>query len=264
MQRKVRRLRKQTVWVVGFVVCVFLALSLSLSAQQTAQSEKPTVYTYVAEWSVPRAQWADMDKNADAERPILDKLIADGTLVSYGVYTNIIHQEGEPTHGSWFSATSEGNLLKALEAIYAQPSLVTSPVQGASKHWDRIFQSTIYNGKPGKSAGYLTYTRWQLKQGQMRAYNELMKRTLNPVLDKLVADGTITSYGTDYDDYHTGPIGVIYEYMTVPDAASLDKANKVLEEAFSSNPALASSYRALFETEGHRDFLTKLKYMVSK
>jgi competence protein ComGC len=263
MQKRIR-LKNHRLWGFCLFLCVVFALSVPLAAQQNAAAEKPTMYTYVAEWSVPRAQWADMDKNADAERPILDKLVADGTITGYGVYSHLIHTEGEPTHGSWFSATSEGNLLKALEAIYAQSSLVTSQAQAASKHWDRIFQSTIYNGKPGKSAGYMTYSRWQVKAGQMRAYNQLMKQALNPILDKLVADGTITSYGTDLDDYHTGPIGVIYEYMTVPDAASLDKANKAIEDAFNANPALSSAYRSLLETEGHRDYLTRLRYMVNK
>jgi len=205
-----------------------------------------------------------MDKNADAERPLLDKLVADGTLIGYGAYTNLVHQEGEPTHGDWLSATSEGNLLKALEAIYAQPGLTTTPAQGASKHWDQILTSTTYNSKPGKSAGYLTWSRWQVKPGEMRAYNQLMNKLLVPVLEKLLADGTITSYGTDLEDYHTGPLGVIYEYWTVPDAASLDKANKAMEDTFNSNPALGDAYRALVEREGHRDYLTRLKYMLSK
>jgi competence protein ComGC len=243
------------------VLCVSLAIPL-LAQQNSA--EKPASYTYVALWSTPRAQWADMEKNADTERPVLDKLVADGTLTGYGVFSTIIHQEGEPTHGSWFTASSEGNLLKALEAIYATPGLVTTPVQGASKHWDQILTSTLYNSKPGKSAGYLNLSTWQVKPGQMRAYNEMMKTTLVPVLEKLLADGTITSYGTDVEDYHTGRIGVIDEYFTVPDAAALDKANKALEEAFNSNAALGNAYRSLFETEGHRDYLSKIKYMVSK
>ena len=28
---------------------------------------------------------------------MMDKLIADGTLTGYGAFTNLIHQEGEPT-----------------------------------------------------------------------------------------------------------------------------------------------------------------------
>ncbi len=255
-------MKNNRLWAFSLALCLVIAVAVPLAAQQNG--EKPTSYTYVAEWSVPRAQWGEIDKNSDAERPIMDKLLAEGTITGYGSYSHLIHAEGEPTHGSWFSATSEGNLLKALEAIYAQPAMVTSPSQAASKHWDRLFQSTVYNGKAGKFGGYLTYSRWQLKPGQMAAYNQLMNKIMVPVLEKLLADGTITSYGTDMDDYHTAPIGVIYEYMTVPDAASLDKANKAIDDAFAANPALSSAYRSLFETEGHRDYMTRLRYMVNK
>lgn len=256
-------MKNQTL-AVAVLLCIVFALAAPLVAQQSAPANKPPLYTYIAEWTVPRAQWADMEKNGESERPLLDKLVADGTLLGYGEYLTIIHQEGEPTHGSWFSAASEGNLMKALEAIYAQPALVTSPAQGASKHWDAILTSTIYNGKSGKSSGYLAVSKWQVKPGQMRAYSELMKHTINPVFDKLVADGTITSYGTDMEDYHSAPIGTIWEYFTVPDAASLDKANKAIDDLFNGDPAIGSAYRSVFETEGHRDYLYRLKYMVNK
>jgi hypothetical protein len=244
------------------MVCLIIALPLL--AQQAGSTEKPASYTYVALWSVPRAQWADMDKNADTERPVLDKLVGDGTLTGYGFFSTIIHQEGEPTHGSWFTATSEGNLLKGLEVIYATPGLVTTPAQAASKHWDQIYTSTLYNWKPGKSAGYLSLSTWQVKPGQMRAYNQTMNSTLVPVFEKLLAEGTITSYGTDVEDYHSGRIGGISEYFTVPDAAALDKANKALEDPFDSNPALNGALHSLFENEGHRDYLSRIKYMVAK
>jgi len=206
-----------------------------------------------------------MVKADEQDRPVLDKLVANGTLVGYGAYTNLIHQEGEPTHGTWFTATSEGNLLKALEAIYAQPGLTTAPVQGASKHWDLILTGSIYNSRPGTSnGGYLTWSQWEVKPGEMHSYSELTKSALVPILEKLLVEGSITSYGTLTEDYHQGKLGVIYEYFTVPDAASLDKANKAFDDAFSNNPALGDAVRALTNREGHRDYLTRLRFMVSK
>ena len=60
------------------VCLLFLCLAgLAPSQAQTAAKTKPPVYTYVAQWEVPRAQWADMVKADDADRPILDKLVAD-------------------------------------------------------------------------------------------------------------------------------------------------------------------------------------------
>jgi|ERR1700722_7604641 hypothetical protein len=254
-------MKKRTTWGVCFLICLALATAVPTQAQ-TAKA-KPPVYTYVATWDVPRGQWGDMVKVDDADKPLLDKLVGDGTLVGYGAYTNLIHQEGEPTHGTWFTATSEGNLLKALEAIYAQPASVGAPVQGASKHWDQILTGDIYGSKPGSFGGYLTWSKWEVKPGQMHAYIELTKTTFVPVLERLLAEGTITSYGQLTEDYHSGKLGVVYDYFTVPDAASLDKANKAFEEAF-SNPAVGDAMRALTERDGHRDYMTRLRYMVSK
>jgi hypothetical protein len=244
---------------------VFLAVATAGPLQAQSSTQKPAVYTYVAQWAVPRAQWPDMVKLEAADKPVMDKLVADGTIIGYGAYTNLIHQEGEPTHGSWFSATSEGKLLKALEAIYAHPGLTDTPVQGASKHWDLILTGDIYGYKPGAvTDGYLTWSTWQVKPGQMRAYAELMKKSIVPVLEKLLAGGTILSYGELREDYHQGNLGVVYDYMTVPDTASLDKANKAFEDLFGGNPALGDAFQALTERAGHRDYLTHLSFMVSK
>src|SRR5262249_61236767 len=87
-------------------LCVAAALVLPLQAQTAAKS-KPTVYTYVAQWAVPRAQWADIVKADEADRPVLDKLVADGTLIGYGAYTNLIHQARQPTHGTEIFSPSE-------------------------------------------------------------------------------------------------------------------------------------------------------------
>src|ERR1700680_169171 len=47
-------------------------------------------------------------------------------------------------------------------------------VEGVSKHWDQILTGAAYNSKPGVSTGgYLTWSRWQVKPGQMHAYAEL-------------------------------------------------------------------------------------------
>jgi hypothetical protein len=152
-------MQKQTIWLLFVILC--LALTVGSLQAQTATPAKAPIYIYVSEWAVPRAQWSDIEKVDNLDKPLLDKDIADGTLVGYGAYSNLIHQEGEPTHGSWLSATSEGNLLKALEAFYAHPGSTDAPVQGASKHWDQILTGEIYNSKPGASTGYLTWSRWR-------------------------------------------------------------------------------------------------------
>ena len=59
------------------LVCILAAAVPSLA--QNAAQEKAQVYTYVAQWAVPRGQWPDMTKADELDRPVLDKLVAVGT-----------------------------------------------------------------------------------------------------------------------------------------------------------------------------------------
>ncbi len=246
---------------IGLLTMLMLAVGMPLKGQD-AGKEKPPVYTYISEWAVPRPMWGDMVKLDEEDKPLMDQLVADGVIVGYGAYTNLIHQEGIPTHGTWFTATSEGKLLKALEAIYAHPGSTTAPVESASKHWDYVLVSRIYNQRPGTSTdGYLTGDEWEVKAGDMHAYTDLVKSTLVPVCEKLLADGVLTSYGLDTEDYHQDKIGIVTFYMTTADADGVDKAGKAFDEAFDKNPALGAAFRSLVEREGHRDFLDRLRYM---
>ena len=91
-------------------------------------------------------------------------------LASNYSYTNLIHQEAKPLTESWFIIASEGRLLQALEAIYAHPGSSDSPAEDASEHWDQILTGNIYNSKPSSTiGGYLTWSRWAVKPGEMHA-----------------------------------------------------------------------------------------------
>ena len=243
---------------------LMLGAGLPLTAQNGEQGKAP-VYTYVSEWAVPRAQWPEMVKVDEKERPLMDKLVADGTLTGYGAFTNLIHQEGEATHGTWFTATSEGSLLKALEAVYAEPGSTTAPVEAASKHWDYMLVGRIYGQRSGKSeGGYLAGDHWDVKPGEMREYSDLMKSVLVPVYEKLLADGVVTSYAMDTEDFHTQKLGRATFYFTTSDASGVDKASKAIDEMLEKNPALGAAFRSMVEREGHRDFLDRLRYMANK
>ena len=58
--------------------------------------------------------WGDYLKNEAPDLDMLKKAVADGTLTSFGSYAVLNHQEGLPTHGTWFSASSMSNILKVL------------------------------------------------------------------------------------------------------------------------------------------------------
>jgi len=99
----------------------------------------------------------------------------------------------------------------------------------------------------------------------MRAYNDLIKSTLVPVYEKLLADGTVPSYGMDTEDFHTQKLGRVSSfYFTTADASAFDKASKALNEALDKDPAVGSALQSMVDREGHHDFLDRLRYMNNK
>ena len=81
------------------MMCALLATSV-LATPSHAQEvkEKPRMYTYVADWVIPRAQWGEMEKSYATDQKILDKAMASGTIVGYGNDENLVHRPDAETH----------------------------------------------------------------------------------------------------------------------------------------------------------------------
>jgi hypothetical protein len=201
-----------------------------------------------------------MAKVSEQERALQDKLMADGTIVAYGEYENVVHTEGQLTHGTWFSANSEEAILKALEAFMSRPD-ATGPVLAASKHWDYLMTSRMNNSRPGKfTGGYLSIHSWDVKPGHSRDFRALMKAKIVPVLDKLIADGVLILYSVDYQTVHTDdPNREEVAYITA-DASGLDKVSKAFEAALSKDTELSPAMSTITDDGSRRDALAHLSY----
>lgn len=256
-------MRKSGIWAISVLVVGLLAGSVPLKAQSESTSKAP-MYIYVSHWVVPRAQWGDMAKLGQEHGTLEDKLLANGTITGYGHYVNLIHTEGQPTHGEWISATSEGNVLKALEDFYGAPD-VTSPVLAASKHSDIFLMSRIYNSRPGTYDGaYLAGSAWKVKPGQMQNFDAIVKARVVPVLEKELAAGALVSYTVDTQDYHTEGPGVVEVVSIATNAKAVDKVDAAFEAAFSKDTEIGPALGALTVRDSHRDFLYRVTHMVIK
>lgn len=256
-------MKKRFIGAMCLLALFVLAANVPLAAQGMEQGKDP-VYIYVAEWEVPRAQWGEMTKQNDAQRPVLDKLVADGTLIGYGQFSSMIHAEGSPTHGSWFSARSQGGLLKALEAFYARPD-VTSPVLANSKHWDYFLVTRHYNGHSGTFKGaYLVGGTWDVKPGQARAYTELIGKTIVPVMEQMLKDGLIHWYSVDWQNFHTDNPGRSSFVYVAANADAVDKVDKAIDAALEKHAGLGAAFGSLVDMASHRDFLLWVSNMSYK
>jgi hypothetical protein len=171
------------------------------ASAQTAPASEP--YTYVGEWNIPRAQWGtfatDFDKNT---KPVLEKLAAAGTLISWGVFENIVHVPDGFTHGVWWTATSYAGIEKARMELVKSAATSTS-LTGATGHRDYYLRSIAGGGKSASGEGYLAVASYLLKPGKGQEWKQLWEKNTKPLYDDLIAKGTLLGYSIDVEDVHT-------------------------------------------------------------
>jgi hypothetical protein len=233
-------------------------LSAPRAAAQSQSAEKPVMYTYVSEWTIPRAMWADYQKIEATDNDAMKKAVADGSLLSFGSFAVLNHQEGAPTHGSWFAASSMANLLKVLEGLRTAPAAVAPPL-AAAKHWDYIVESRNYNFHSGTfTNGYLRVGSWRAKEGSSDPDGKIMKATMGALLEKLLADGALHGYSIDEETVHSEDPGAFFVVIIANGPEGIDKFNAALDEAEKSNPAGWAGFGSTIDPKGHRDTLARV------
>jgi hypothetical protein len=239
-------------------------LAVSPAPAQTSGKEKPLRYIYNATWVVPRNMWADYQKMQASDDDLLRKFVADGTLHDFGSYSVLNHQDGQATHGTWFSASSMERLMKVLEAERSAPEN-SAPSLAASKHWDYVLKTRDYNGHSGSfNNGYLRVGVWTSKPGAADSQGAVIRSTLVPALEKLLEEGALHAYSIDEEAVHSSDPGVLWVAIAANGAAGLDKYDAAVEAMQKKDPAAAAGFVSLIESHGHRDILAHVDSMTWK
>ena len=234
--------RKLWTVVAGLCALAMVAASApSASAQMSEAKEKPPMYSYVSNWAIPRAQWGDMEKDYATDQKILDKALADGTLVGYGSDVNLVHQADGATHDDWWSAMSLAGVLNVLDQFYKTGNATTSVLQSATKHWDNVYVSRFYNWHPGSWKDSYTYVAmYKLKaDAPDDAVEVLSKNLIAPLLEKQLADGTLHEYEIDTQAIHTSDPGTFFIVYIAASAEGLDKVHAAIRESMKASPCPA-------------------------
>jgi hypothetical protein len=253
---------RERTWSVFAGICVF-ALSTVLTAPLRAQTpevkEKPPLYSYLALWQIPRTQWADVAKSNAADGTILEKALADGTIVGYGNDEVLVHHVDGFTHDNWWSATSLAGLIKVLDQFYAS-STITSGVDAAStKHADSIAVSHYYNWHSGAyKRGYVHVSYYKLKaDAPDNAVELISKQLVVPLLEKQLASGAILEYEIDTEAVHTeDPAGFQIVYVAAS-PEGLDAVNAGIQDALKTQPLAGPAFGGITEDSVHRDELLR-------
>ncbi|MFY9528116.1 MAG: hypothetical protein WBC04_07190 [Candidatus Acidiferrales bacterium] len=246
------------------LVAVVFALALGVTLQSPPVcAQDQTNFTYVSEWAVPRSQWAAFEKERDQSNSVMQRLVADGTLIAWGADNAYVHTEDGYTHEDWFVSNSRAGILKALEAAR---STATGPAFSAvTKHKDYFLRTLAHGGKTSSGAtGYLRVASYQTKPGEGTAFVDHFKKYIQPRLDGEVADGTILMYNFDVEEIHTDTPGAYDLAIVYPSGEAMDKAYTRLDAASKENPAVGQVIASVTLGEAHRDSFAKVAFYQHK
>lgn len=248
-----------------YFILATLAVSLLAPLAASAQQQEPPSFTYVSEWRIPRAQWDDYvafnKKNAE---PILQKLMADGTIISWGAYATNVHEENGPTHGTWFEAPSIANIEKALMALTKVAQNPILSAGGGVKHRDYFLSSQLRRSKAASgSDGYLWVNYTQLQPGKAEEWRKLFDQYIKPLLDGLLTDGSFIAYEIEGELVHTDNPNGIYLVYIAPNADGIDKfyaaiRTRMAQATPEERRAISEAFAATTMPAAHRDFFARV------
>ncbi len=254
----------------------FLVVSALIGSVAAQAPTPPPVYTLVGLWQVTGSDTKLFEDNfAKYQKPILDKFVADGTIIEYGFETTALHTPDGYTHTRWITAETRAKVETAIRTIVAaydkmpleqRTKMDKDAERMIKKHRDYLVSSAGYRNKPGQyTKGYGIESFFQAKPGKLNELKQLWAKYNKPVMDQLLNDGTVLAAGMDTEDYHTEEPGGVVVWYVVPDMASEDKVDKAFSDARSKlsqeeRDSFSNSMRELTDTQKHRDSLSVIRF----
>lgn len=206
-------------WIAGLVVVVLAVVVVPAALSQMEAT--PRIYTYVGQFQVPRANWAAYSEDTEKTFvPVAEKALADGTIISWSTFEQIIHTPDGYTHGAAWSSPSIAGLMKVLDEVRKngpRPGQVA-----ATKHEDYLMQSTMYHAGSGTPT-YLRVVCQMAKEDKPEGYAAALKKYLVPTFEEQLKQGAATFYGLDEQYVNVMAPSTRCLVIDYPNAEGMDK-----------------------------------------
>ena len=205
--------------IAGLLLIVLAVMLVPAALPQMEPT--PIVYTYVSQFQVPRANWAQYSE--DTEKmfvPLVEKSLADGSIISWSTFEQVIHTPDGYTHGAAWSSNTIAGLMKVLDEIRK-----SGPRPGqiaATKHEDLLMQSTMYHVGSGTPT-YVRVVCQMAKADKPGDYVAALKKYLVPTFEEQVKKGAATYYALDEQYVNTTAPSVRCLVIDYPNAEGMDK-----------------------------------------
>jgi len=249
--------------ILGLLVVVVLAVVIAVptAIPQTEQGQ-PVIYTYVSQFQVPRANWAQYSEDTEKTfMPIAEKLVSDGTITGWSTFETLVHTPDGYTHGTAWSSTSIAGLTKVLDEVRKN-----GPRPGqtaATKHEDYLMQTTMYQMGSGSTGGtgYLRVVCQMAKPDRAADYAAALKKYLWPTFDEQVKKGVASYVGLDTQYVNNSPPSLRCLVITYPNADGMDKwATAVNATLGKLSQADRDVLSGAVVSDSRRDFMARITH----
>src|SRR5260221_538745 len=243
--------------IAGLLLIVLAVMFVPAALPQMEPT--PIVYTYVSQFQVPRANWAAYSEDTEKTVvPVAEKMMADGTILSWSTFEQVIHTPDGYTHGAAWSSTSIAGLMKVLDEIRK-----TGPRPGqiaATKHEDYLMQSTMYHAGSGTET-YLRVICSMAKADKPEGYTAMLKKMLVPTFEEQLKKGAATYYGVDEQYVNTSAPSTRCLVITYPNADGIDKWAAAINATMGKwSPAERAEFAGATVADSRRDILARITH----
>jgi hypothetical protein len=243
--------------IAGLLVIVLAVMLVPAALPQMEPT--PVVYTYVSQFQVPRANWAAYSEDTEKTVvPIVEKLTADGTILSWSTFEQVIHTPDGYTHGAAWSSASISGMMKVLDEVRKagpRPGQIA-----ATKHEDYLMQTSMYRVGSGTPA-YLRVVCSNAKADKPGDYAATLKKLLVPTFEEQVKKGVATYYGVDEQYVNTSAPSTRCVVITYPNAEGMDKWAAAISATMSKwSPAERAEFAGSTVLDSRRDIMARITH----
>jgi hypothetical protein len=249
--------------IVGMLVLALGVFAVPIASPQAEQTQP--VYTYVSQFQVPRANWAQYSEDTDKNFvPIAERMMTDGTLVGWSTFENVVHTPEGYTHGAAWSSNSIAGLTRVLDELHK--SAPRASQVAATKHEDYLMQSTLYHASTTSgTSGYLRVICSMAQPSKPDDYAAALKKYLWPSFEEQFKKGVATYFGVDQQYVNNSAPSLRCLVITYPNAESMDKwATAVGATLGKMSQADREAFYGTTVPDSRRDFMARLTHYAHK
>lgn len=265
-------------WLGALVVLVSVAAIPGTA--RAADDDTKTTYTRIELWQVERASWDSfVEMYEKYDQPIMEKLMADGAIIEWGIDAMALHSPEGYTHSTWYSAESLGALVKAGDAYdsawkamgkESSSNLEAEFAAMITKHRDYVTDTDALRAAAGTvDGGYYHGHSVLVKAGEHRGFHSYWDNRMKPIFESLFDKGVVLAYGLSTENIVTdNPRGHTWWYV-VGDADGLDAVDAAFDAAWDTldeegRRARWASIRDVIEEGSYREELTSIIHWSTK